>query len=113
MSCVSSCDSSAILILRGNLDLGGTISTEIGQMRSLGESVVNESHNGACKRCIPNPSWTERLHCGGTSLSGNIPIEIGNLSRLTSLELDDVRDLSGTIPSELGRLTALGKAWEE
>ena len=46
------------------------------------------------------------LRLGGNNLSGQIPPELGNLSRLERLELYD-NQLTGTIPSELGNLSKL------
>lgn len=43
-----------------------------------------------------------------SNISGNIPSEMGNLSKLQLLILGDMF-LDGTIPSEIGNCVALGK----
>ena len=43
---------------------------------------------------------------GRNQLSGTIPAELGNLTRLISLGLEN-NQLSGTIPAEIGNLTSL------
>ena len=40
---------------------------------------------------------------GHNQLSGTIPVELGNLTSLISLDLED-NQLSGTIPAEIGNL---------
>jgi len=46
------------------------------------------------------------LNLGSNQLTGSIPPEIGSLTNLTSLYLDD-NQLTGEIPSEIGNLTNL------
>ena len=46
------------------------------------------------------------LNLGGQELSGPIPAEIGNLTNLETLMLND-NNLSGNIPSSIGNLTQL------
>lgn len=48
------------------------------------------------------------LVVGNNNLVGNIPADLGNLSRLTGLELDNNK-LSGAIPADLGKLTNLNR----
>ncbi len=52
----------------------------------------------------------DRLDLGSNNLSGNIPSDLGNLSKLELLELGDNR-LSGEIPPELGNLSDLEYLW--
>ena len=49
-----------------------------------------------------------KLYLWQNSLSGEIPSEIGNLTRLVLLDLA-FNSLSGAIPSEIGNLTSLGR----
>ena len=57
-----------------------------------------------------NGQWSYFLHLSGRSLSGSIPPELGNLSRLFSLHLH-LNELTGTIPIELGQLTLLNQLY--
>ncbi len=50
------------------------------------------------------------LYLAANKMSGSIPPEIGNLTRLKRLNLDDNR-LTGPIPSELGRMASLKQLW--
>tara|TARA_X000000950_G_scaffold137225_1_gene170511 strand:- start:525 stop:947 length:423 start_codon:yes stop_codon:yes gene_type:complete len=49
---------------------------------------------------------TTELYLLNSGLTGEIPPEIGNLTKLTSLRLDD-NQLTGEIPSEIGNLNNL------
>jgi hypothetical protein len=49
------------------------------------------------------------LDVGTCLFSGTIPSEIGSLTSLTHLDLDNFLELPSTIPSELGQLVTLGK----
>lgn len=42
-------------------------------------------------------------------VTGTIPIELGQCSRLKTLEIRGMKRLKGSVPSELGQLTDLGK----
>ena len=43
----------------------------------------------------------------GAAISGTLPTELGDLSGLKRLDLQDARNIGGTIPTELGRLKSL------
>lgn len=49
----------------------------------------------------------DRLFMSDNNLSGVLPAELGNLSELIYLEINNNNQLSGKIPSELGNLTKL------
>ena len=49
---------------------------------------------------------TDTLNLGWNGLTGSIPPEIGNLTNLTELYLNE-NQLTGSIPSEIGNLTNL------
>jgi hypothetical protein len=55
----------------------------------------------------------EHLDISTTQLTGSIPIEIGNLSKLQYLSMAFMPLLTGTIPSEIGKLSKLGKPEEQ
>ena len=59
---------------------------------------------------IGNLTRLQDLDLGFNQLSGTIPVEIGNLTRLQDLVLD-ANQLSGTIPAEIGNLTRLTSLW--
>ena len=46
----------------------------------------------------------------GNNLTGTIPAELGSLSNLITLHLDD-NEMTGTIPPELGNLSNLNPSW--
>ncbi|KAG2684926.1 hypothetical protein I3760_10G099000 [Carya illinoinensis] len=63
--------------------------------------------NGVLPNSIGNHSiFLEQLDLTGCNIKGNIPIDIGNLSRLTYMSLGD-NDISGPIPTTIGRLSML------
>ncbi|XP_042944259.1 putative receptor-like protein kinase At3g47110 isoform X1 [Carya illinoinensis] len=63
--------------------------------------------NAVLPNSIGNHSiFLEILHFTSCNMKGNIPIDIGNLSRLTYLSLAD-NDLTGPIPATIGRLSML------
>jgi Leucine-rich repeat (LRR) protein len=53
-----------------------------------------------------NIQTTTKLHLSGIGLEGEIPIEIGSLRNLYSIDLSN-NQLSGKIPSEIGGLINL------
>ena len=59
---------------------------------------------------LGNLTRLEVLHLWNNQLSGSIPLELGNLDQLRYLYLDG-NQLSGSIPPELGNLTALRDLW--
>ncbi|XP_042946870.1 probable LRR receptor-like serine/threonine-protein kinase At3g47570 [Carya illinoinensis] len=63
--------------------------------------------NGVLPSSIGNHSiYLEQLDLTGCNIKGNIPIDIGNLSRLTYMSLGN-NDISGPIPTTIGRLSML------
>lgn len=48
---------------------------------------------------------------GLNTVSGPIPTELGQLTRLTSLNLMGMNKLSGSVPTEIGQLANLGAFW--
>ncbi len=76
--------------------------------RPIGEWYgVGTDNDGRVVRLGLGARWGDRGEpLGGNNLSGTIPGEIGNLTRLGSLWLED-NDLSGAIPAAIGNLTNL------
>ncbi|KAG7949200.1 hypothetical protein I3843_13G049600, partial [Carya illinoinensis] len=63
--------------------------------------------NGVLPNSIGNLSiFLERLQLDDCNIKGNIPIDIGNLSRLVGMSLGG-NDLAGPIPTTIGRLRRL------
>ncbi|KAF5462785.1 hypothetical protein F2P56_018766 [Juglans regia] len=63
--------------------------------------------NGVLPNSIGNLStFLEQLDLFGCNIKGNIPIDIGNLSRLTYMSLGNNK-LAGPIPTTIGRLSML------
>ncbi|XP_035546554.1 probable LRR receptor-like serine/threonine-protein kinase At3g47570 [Juglans regia] len=63
--------------------------------------------NGVIPNSIGNlSSFLKTIDLTGCNIKGNIPIDIGNLSRLTYMSLGG-NDLAGPIPTTIGRLSML------
>ena len=72
---------------------------------SLGQDCIDGVEVELWKQCY-NIQTTIKLNLSGTGLSGEIPLEIGDLSNLYSIDLSN-NQLTGKIPSEIGNLTDL------
>ena len=57
---------------------------------------------------IGNGQQVDEIRLFNDNLQGKIPVELGQLTALTKLDLDQ-NQLTGTIPTELGQLSALTK----
>tara|TARA_B100001250_G_C19747212_1_gene765921 strand:+ start:311 stop:1210 length:900 start_codon:yes stop_codon:yes gene_type:complete len=66
----------------------------------------NRGLTGSIPIEIGNLTNLERLYLNENQLTGEIPSEIGNLTNLTSINLS-VNSLTGSIPNEIGSLTNL------
>jgi hypothetical protein len=66
--------------------------------------------SGSIPSEIGNLTNLESLYLNNNQLTGLIPSEIGNLTNLTSLNLSN-NQLTGSIPSEIGNLTNLERLW--
>ena len=77
----------------------------------------NWTNNDGWKTDAPLSEWegvftndagrVRALHVGGYRLTGELPRELGNLTDLSSLQLNNNPGLTGEIPRELGSLTNL------
>ena len=66
--------------------------------------------SGSIPSEIGNLTNLESLYLNNNQLTGLIPSEIGNLTNLTDLRLSS-NQLTGSIPSEIGNLTNLERLW--
>ena len=82
----------------------GTIRVE--DMRVTGLGLYLRKLSGSIPPELGRLTSLEWLGLDDNELSGSIPPELGRLTNLTGLDLRD-NDLSGSIPPELGRLTSL------
>ena len=72
----------------------------------MGLNHYDNSLSGSIPAELGNLTKLMFLQIRGNSFSGSIPAELGNLTNLTNLALDN-NSLSGSIPVELGSLTNL------
>ena len=90
-----------------NLDLSGTIPSELGNLPKLQWlSLNNNQLTGSIPSelgNLPNLQW---LFLRDNRLTGMIPAKLGSLRSLIYLDIRD-NQLTGTIPAELGNLTKL------
>ena len=96
------------LDLSSNLDLSGTIPSEIGNLKELDELFLGGTQ---LQGPVPSEMWLlanlTMLALNEASIIATIPTEIGILTKLTYLDLSGNLDLTGVIPSEIGLLTDL------
>ena len=90
-----------------NLNLSGTIPSELGSLSSLTNlRLSNNLLTGSIPPELGNLSSLKWLSLWNNQLTGTIPPQLGNLTSLTMLRLE-WNDLTGTIPPQLGNLTSL------
>ncbi|CAA6827448.1 MAG: Adenylate cyclase (EC [uncultured Sulfurovum sp.] len=90
-------------------NLAGTLSSELGDLSSLGHLAVQTNNlTGSIPVELGNLSSLSYLHLAVNELTGEIPVELGNLTSLSTLALYGNR-LTGSIPIELGNLTILSR----
>ena len=82
----------------------GVVTDENGRVTRL--SLGGNNLSGQLPPELGNLSRLEILEMWGNQLSGKIPPELGNLENLTNLTLRD-NELAGRIPPELGELSSL------
>lgn len=90
--------------------LNGGIPSEIGDLSALEELILsNNSLSGPIPPAIGDAVALQRLYLSDNDLEGSIPPELGNLVNLEVLQLSGNRRLSGPLPIELTNLTRLGR----
>ena len=95
------------LHLDSNGDLTGSIPPELGYLARLRElDFYKTSLSGEIPAELGNTAM-EYLVITGTSITGGIPPELGNLANLGVLDLRNNPKMSGEIPPELGGLASL------
>ena len=88
------------LWFRSQYRLGGEIPPELGKLSNLKDLVLEADLGGEIPSELGNLTSLEGLNLG-TGLGGEIPSELGNLHNLKGLGLSN-NDLTGNIPLELG-----------
>ena len=88
------------LWFRSQYRLGGEIPPELGKLSNLKDLVLEADLGGEIPSELGNLTSLEGLILG-TGLEGEIPSELGNLHNLIALGLSN-NDLTGNIPLELG-----------
>jgi Leucine-rich repeat (LRR) protein len=115
--------SAAVSLLLIGLTMSGTAYSQVSQIERDALVALYNSTNGA--NWTDNTGWmgavgtecdwygvtcssgsVSRIGLYRNSLSGSIPAELGNLTKLTNISLDR-NTLSGSIPTQLGNLTNL------
>lgn len=94
--------SKEVLRLSGN-GMRSTLPTEVGHIRNLSEL------KGFSAWLIGFSSNVAFLEVDQNRFTGQLPVELGGLTRLEHLDLSRNR-FTGTLPPEFGNLTCLGKS---
>ncbi|MDR1886767.1 MAG: leucine-rich repeat domain-containing protein [Prevotellaceae bacterium] len=92
-------------------NLSGALIPELGELAMLDTlSIVSEKDvTGSIPVAIADLPNLAYLNISGTSVSGNIPPQLGNLAALEELILSENPNVTGTVPAELGNLVNLKK----
>ena len=92
-----------------NFSLFGTISTVIGLLSQLELLYLNDNDylTGTIPSEIGQLSSLSYLSLDNSNLDGSIPTQLGALQSLIFLDITSVPSISGTIPTELGALLSL------
>ncbi|MBE6280538.1 MAG: hypothetical protein E7095_00520 [Bacteroides sp.] len=102
-TCLYDCKNLQVLHLEGEC-IGGTISSQIGQLQKLRSLSITPNISGPLPDEIGNLLNLEDLSIRGLKELGEIPHSIGNLKKLRNLSLGH---MSGDIPKEIGQLSQL------
>ena len=90
-----------------DLDLTGTIPSELGNLAKLQSLDLGDNElTGEIPAELVSLAKLQSLNLGWNELTGEIPTELGNLAKLQSLHLN-WNELTGEIPAELGGLANL------
>ncbi|KAG6701107.1 hypothetical protein I3842_08G148500 [Carya illinoinensis] len=90
-----------------NLQLSGTLSSDLSNLRFLSElSVAFNQFSGAIPAELSSLSALRVLNLSSNIFNGTFPSQLSNLHFLSKLSVAD-NDLSGAIPAELSSLSAL------
>ena len=90
-----------------DLDLAGTIPSELGNLANLQSLDLGDNElTGEIPAELGSLANLQELHLNWNQLTGEIPAELGGLANLQSLHLSE-NELTGEIPAELGSLANL------
>ncbi|KAK3279848.1 hypothetical protein CYMTET_12285 [Cymbomonas tetramitiformis] len=69
-------------------------------------SATTIEQTSSYQQCIATPDSCTNLHLHSNSLTGTLPTELGELTRMSAMYLHS-NSLTGTLPTELGELTRM------
>jgi hypothetical protein len=85
-----------------------TLPDEIATLTALTDLRINKQKlNGEFPKILCSIDWLKVLYLQGNNFTGALPAELGQMTELTDLYVDQNTTMSGSIPKEIGKLKKL------